>query len=194
MLFAAIIACEVGFWVLLGAGLLARYRWRRRGLSTALLICVPLLDVVLLAVSVIDLRSGAEASLRHGLAAAYIAYSVMFGHQTIRWADRKYAHRFAGGPPPPKPPADGWPRVRVETTFWLRMVAAYGITWVVTGAMVWLVGDWSRTEGLVAFTAGLARVPLIAALWPVSWAVSVLRRRGRRSADEQSSEHDRIPG
>jgi len=184
MLIGAIIACEIGFWVLLGAGLLARYRWKRRGLSTVLLICVPLLDVVLLAVSVIDLRSGAEASLRHGLAVAYLAYSVMFGHQTMRWADRKFAHRFAGGPPPPKPPADGWPRVRYETGFWLRILVAYGIAWVITGGMVWLVDDWSRAQPLVAFTAGLARIPLIAALWPLSWTVSVLRRR-RKLADDK---------
>lgn len=55
---AVIIACEIGFWVLLLAGLLTRYVLRRPGLGAALLIAVPLVDVLLLAVSAIDLRGG----------------------------------------------------------------------------------------------------------------------------------------
>ena len=186
MLIAIIVMCEVMFWVLLGAGLLVRYRWRLRRLSTILLVCVPLLDVVLLAASVVDLRSGSEASLRHGLAVAYIAYSVMFGHRTMRWADRKYAHRYVGGPPPIKPPAGGWPRVRVETVTWLQILAAYVIAWMVTGVMVWAVDDVAATEPLIMFTVGLARVVIIAAIWPVSWLVSVLRDPNRYVEDETS--------
>ena len=64
-----IVACEIGFWVLLGAGLAARYLLRARLLSTALLIAVPLVDVVLLAATAIDLRRGGQAGLTHGLAA-----------------------------------------------------------------------------------------------------------------------------
>ncbi|WP_407342151.1 hypothetical protein [Pengzhenrongella phosphoraccumulans] len=87
MLVAVIAACEVGFWVLLGAGLVARYALRRPRLGAALLVGVPLVDLVLLAATVLDLRAGSTATFVHGLAAAYIGFSVAFGHSTIRWAD-----------------------------------------------------------------------------------------------------------
>lgn len=51
----------------------------------------------------IDLRGGATAGFAHGLAAAYIGFSLAFGHSLIRWADVRFAHRFADGPPPPEP-------------------------------------------------------------------------------------------
>jgi hypothetical protein len=33
-------------------------------------------------------------------APAYLGFSVVFGPSVIRWADARFAHRFAGGPPP----------------------------------------------------------------------------------------------
>lgn len=168
---AILIGCEVGFWLLLGLGLASRYLWNRRRLSTALLLSVPLLDVVLLVASVIDMRGGAVADLRHGLAAAYLAYSIVFGHSTIRWADAKFRHRYAGGPPPWKPPAGGMARARYEWGFWLRILLAYGIAWLVVFGLVWLVNDPARTEPLITFVYGLLKVPLIAVLWPVSYTL-----------------------
>lgn len=188
MLIAIIIFCEIGFWVLLGAGLLVRYRWKLRRLSTILLVSVPLLDIVLLVASVVDLRSGSEASLRHGLAVAYIAYSVMFGHRTMKWADQKYAHRFAGGPPPINPPAGGWPRVRHETMAWVQILVAYAIAWAVTGLLIVSVGDSAATTPLVQFTAALSRIVLIAAIWPISWLVSVLRNPHKYTEPDSTTE------
>ena len=54
--------------------------------SSVLLLCVPLIDVVLLAATVLDLQRGASASFAHGLAAAYIGFTVAFGGVTIQWA------------------------------------------------------------------------------------------------------------
>ena len=48
MIIAAIVACEVGFWVVLAAGLLARYALRLPRLGGFLLLCVPLVDLALL--------------------------------------------------------------------------------------------------------------------------------------------------
>lgn len=189
MLIAVIIFCEIAFWVLLGLGLWVRYRWGLRRLSTVLLISVPLLDVVLLAASVIDLRAGSEASLRHGLAVAYIAYSVMFGHRTMKWADQKYAHRFAGGPAPVKPPEGGWRRVWYETLFWVQILAAYAIAWGITGIMIVAVDDPAASQPLVEFTAGLSRVVLIAAIWPISWVVSVARKGDKGGAGDSGDDH-----
>ncbi len=107
MIVQLIVACEILFWVFLGAGLTARYLLRRPTLGAVLLVGAPLVDVVLLVATTIDLRGGAEASWSHGLAAAYIGFSVAFGHSIIRWADGRFAHRFAGGPAPRSPPGTG---------------------------------------------------------------------------------------
>ncbi|WP_101789987.1 hypothetical protein [Nonomuraea indica] len=169
MIVAILIGCEIGFWVLLALGFASRYLWNLRKLSTILLLGVPLLDVILLAAAVVDMRGGATADLRHGLAAAYLAYSVVFGHRTIRWADAKFRHRFAGGPPPPKPPAGAAARARHEWAFWLHIALAYALTWAIVFALTWLVNNPTRTEPLFAFTSGLLKVPLIALIWPVSY-------------------------
>ncbi|WP_336212598.1 hypothetical protein [Nonomuraea sp. LPB2021202275-12-8] len=168
---AIIIGCEIGFWVLLALGLASRYLWRRRRLSTALLISVPLLDVILLAAAVIDMRGGAMADGRHGLAVAYLAYSVVFGHRTLRWADARFHHRFAGGPPPPRPPAGGMARARYEWVLWLWIAVAYGVAWVLALGLAWLVDDPARTEPLIALVRGADVVVLIALIWPVSYTL-----------------------
>lgn len=97
MLVTIIVACEVGFWVFIAAGLIARYPLRRPRLGAVLLICAPVVDLILLGASAIDLSRGAPAEVAHGLAAAYIGFSVAFGHGMIRWADERFAHRFAAG-------------------------------------------------------------------------------------------------
>ncbi len=100
MLAAVIVVNEIGFWVLVGSGLVARYLLRRPRLGAGLLVAAPLVDLVLLTVSVLDLRQGGDASIVHALAAIYIGVSVGFGNAMIRWADVRFAHRFAGGPAP----------------------------------------------------------------------------------------------
>ncbi|MFF3665623.1 hypothetical protein [Microtetraspora malaysiensis] len=168
---AVIIGCEVGFWVFLGLGLLARYVLRMRRTGAALLLAVPLLDLVLLGATVIDVRGGAATTWQHGLAAAYLGFTVMFGHRTIRWADAWASHRLAGGPPPAKPPAGGMARARYEWIVWLRILAAYAITCALLFAIIWLVGDPPRTEALTQFMLGVAKVPLFALLWPISYTL-----------------------
>jgi hypothetical protein len=138
--------CEVAFWVLLAAGLAVRYVLKRRRLSTALLVSVPLVDIVLLTVSVIDLRRGNSGAPAHGLAAVYLAVSIAFGAQMIRWADQKFARRFAGTPVPPK--RHGLDHAAHERRQWLRHLMAYGIGGVLLGFFTIVVGDVSRTAPL----------------------------------------------
>ncbi|MDA0631864.1 hypothetical protein OUY22_00415 [Nonomuraea sp. MCN248] len=171
MIVAVIIACEIGFWVLLGLGLACRYLWNRRALSTALLVSVPLLDVILLAAAVVDIRGGATADFKHGLAAAYLAYSIVFGHSTLKWADARFHHRFGGGPPPPRPPKRGPARTRYEWIFWLRIVLAYGLAWGIVLILGLLVGAPERMGPLYEFLGQAAKVPLIALIWPVSQTI-----------------------
>lgn len=166
MLLAVIAACEVGFWVILGAGLTARYLLRWRAVGAVLLVCASLVDLVLFVATVIDLRRGATANFTHGLAAAYIGFSVAFGHNMIRWADQRFAHRFAGGPPPWKPPKDGWPRARYEWREWFKGLLGWAIACALLGGGVLMVGDWQRTEALVGW---MGRLTLALVIWLIFW-------------------------
>ena len=102
MIYSVILACEIGFWVAIVLGLAARYLLRRPVLGAGLLVMAPVLDLVLLVATALHLRSGAEPGAAHALAAIYLGFSIAYGHAMIRWADVRFAHRFAGGPPPVK--------------------------------------------------------------------------------------------
>ncbi|WP_324187502.1 hypothetical protein [Actinokineospora iranica] len=160
---ALIAACEVGFWVLLGAGLLARYllRWRRT--SVALLVATPALDVVLLTAAVIDIGNGGHATTAHALGAAYLGFSVAFGHSIIRWADQRAAHRFAGGPPPQRPPKRGPERQRHEWREWAKCLVACSIGVAVLALLSFVVGTPDRTE--VLWSSWIPRLATITAIW-----------------------------
>lgn len=155
MIVAVIVACEVGFWVVLAAGLLARYglHWPRT--SAVLLVSVPLVDLVLLAATVVDLRGGATASAAHGLAAAYLGFSVAFGHRTIRLLDQHAAHRFAGAPAPQNAPRSGVARVRHEWQQWRQALLGWAVACALLATAIGLVGDASRTAELTVWLWGL---------------------------------------
>lgn len=122
-----IVACEIAFWVVLAAGLTVRYVLRRPQLGKALLIAVPVVDVVLLLLTWLDLRRGGDPTPAHGLAAVYIGVSVAFGRELIRWADARWAHWFAGGPPPTRSARYGLERARRERRLWLKHLLAWTI-------------------------------------------------------------------
>jgi hypothetical protein len=171
MLLAIVVACEVGFWVLLLGGLAARYLLRWQRLGAILLIGVPLVDLILLIATILHLRSGATADFTHGLAAAYLGFSVAFGHSIIRRADAHFAHRFAGGPPPPRTPKGGPARVRHE---W-REFGKAALAWAISGALllggIALVGDPARTAALGEWLGRLTIVLAIWALWPIGYTL-----------------------
>jgi hypothetical protein len=148
VILAFIVVCEIEFWVFLLAGLAARYLLRWKTVSTILLVCVPLVDLALLAATIVDLRGGAVAEAAHGLAAAYIGFSVAFGHSLVRWADAQFAFRFAGGPRPAKPPRGGWARARHEWQEFGKAVVAWGVSGLLLVGGIALVGETERTEAL----------------------------------------------
>ncbi|HET6298096.1 MAG TPA: 2TM domain-containing protein [Kribbella sp.] len=127
VLLAVIAACEIGFWVLLAAGMVTRYLLRLPKVGMVLLASVPLVDVVLLVASIVDLRRGAEPSFNHSLAAIFIGISVAFGHSSIKWADGWAAHKFAGAPRPVKPAKGSREKVRRERRGWFKHLLAYVI-------------------------------------------------------------------
>ena len=171
MLLALIVACEIGFWVILTAGLAARYLLGRGRLGAALLVCVPLVDLVLLGATVIDLAGGATADFGHGLAAAYIGFSVAFGHSMIRWADERFAHRFAGGPPPSRTPRHGWARARYEWREFRKALVAWAISCALLAGAIVIVGDAGRTEELEGWIARLSVILAIWSLWPITYTL-----------------------
>lgn len=178
MILAAIVACEIGFWVVLAAGLATRYLLRRRRLGAVLLAAVPVVDLALLAFTVVDLRHGAEPSFAHGLAAVYLGISVVFGHSMVRWADVRVAHRWAGGPPPaPKPPGGSWASARREWREFGRGCLAVAITAVLLLGAIALVGDGGDTSELRGW---FGRLGAVLAIWLVGWpVVETIRASGR---------------
>lgn len=140
MIVTLIVLCEVGFWVLLAAGLALRYVARKPRLGAAVLLCEPLLEVVLLVVTAIDLKNGAEPDWKHGLAAVYIGFTVGLGHSTIKWVDARVAHRFAGGPPPVRPPKYGMARAAHEWRTAARWTVAAVTAMALLQLAIWYVG------------------------------------------------------
>ena len=147
-LYGAIIACEVAFWVLLVAALATRYLWRKAQLSRALLFALPAVDLLLLLFTGFDLRSGTTADFAHGLATAYVGFTVAFGGIVVSWADQRFAHRFAGGPEPTAAPDRGWAAVRHEFLLWLRSIVAWTITLVLLVALIAFVDNQAQTQPL----------------------------------------------
>ncbi|MFI8960794.1 hypothetical protein ACIGO8_01660 [Streptomyces sp. NPDC053493] len=173
MIVTLIVICEVGFWVLLAAGLAARYLLRMPRLGIALLLAEPLLEVVLLVVTAIDLRNGAEPNWRHGLAALYIGYTVGHGHRTVKWLDGHAAHRLAGGPPPVKPPRYGTARARHEGRVWLGSLVGGAVATVLLLGATGYVGDAGDTSSLKMWMYGAWRavgihglIALTYVIWP----------------------------
>ncbi|MBM6400042.1 hypothetical protein [Phycicoccus sonneratiae] len=164
MLVAVIVTCEVLFWVLVLAGLAVRYLLRRPRLGGRLLVAAPLVDLVLLVATVLDLRGGATATTAHALAAVYLGVSVGFGHSMVRWADVRFAHRFAGGPEPEPRPRSGRAHAAHERRGFGRHLLAYAVGAGLLGVAILVIGDPDRTGALL----GMLR------LWSVVVAVDGL--------------------
>lgn len=164
MIIALLLAAEVAFWLLLVAGLTARYALGRRQLGLALLAATPLVDLALLAATTIDLHRGGDAALPHALAAVYVGVSIAWGRRIIDWADAQVAFRFGGGPAPARPPRRGSAHAAHQRREWLRHVLAWGVGTGLLGAGVLLVGDADRTWPLLN----------VAALWTLILAIDFL--------------------
>ncbi|NMM86631.1 hypothetical protein B2J88_20045 [Rhodococcus sp. SRB_17] len=164
MIIHLIVACEIMFWVFIAAGLAARYLLRKPTLGAALLICAPLVDVVLLVATALDLRGGGQANFSHGLAAAYIGVSVAFGHSLVAWADAQFSYRFAGGPRPVAPPKYGTPRALREWREFGKAALAWAISCGLLTVAIFLVDDAGRTEALEGWISNLT---LVLGIWAV---------------------------
>lgn len=166
-----ILGCEVGFWVLVFGGLAIRYVMHRRRASSIVLGLVPILDVALLVAVGLDLHRGSEVEVVHRLAGIYLGVTVAFGHSMIRWADRRFAHWFAGGPPPPRPPKKGpvaFRRELVQFGQWLCAAAISGLAVVVLAATV---ADAAQASALYGVFPTLGVVSVIWLVTGPAWAL-----------------------
>nr|WP_246422004.1 hypothetical protein [Nocardiopsis mwathae] len=170
------------FWVFVLGGLAARYLLRMRRLSTVLLLLVPVLDVVLLTVIALHLGHGATADLTHGLGALYLGFTVAYGHSVITWADVRFAHRFAGGPPPPPRPSGRSARLRHEGKAWLRGLLACLVGGGTLAGLTLYVGDPERTAALDGFSTPLAIFMFWNTVIGVWGAVEAMGSRGSAAA------------
>jgi hypothetical protein len=179
LLYALIVACEVGFWVVLLLALAVRYLLRKEPLSRALLLCLPLIDLILLAFTATDLHRGATATLAHGLTAAYIGFTVAFGGLAVTWADAHFAHRFAAGPVPEKAPSRGWPLVLYDLKLWGRCIVACLITMVLIEALVAVVGNSAGAEPLLEWQKRAFGCIVLWFFFGPVWSLASAWRRAR---------------
>lgn len=145
------LACEILFWVFVLSGLVCRYLLRSPKLGALLLLCTPIIDLILLVTTSLHLKNGATADWVHGLAAIYIGVSIAFGHSMIKWADVRFAHRFAGGPAPIKKPKFGAVHAHQERMGWLQHLLAWGIGCLCLYGMIWYVNAPERTGSFQQF-------------------------------------------
>jgi hypothetical protein len=134
--------------ILLYSGFAARYLLGRKQLSFYLLLCVPLIDLLLLLFVVFDLNNGVNATFAHGLASAYIGFTVAFGSSLISWSDKWFAYKFSDGPRPSSEARNGWALVLEDLKLWFRCLGAVGIIYVLLLLIINFVGDPSKTEAL----------------------------------------------
>ncbi|WCR28221.1 hypothetical protein L3476_05575 [Paenibacillus thiaminolyticus] len=147
----AIVASEIGFWVVILLGFFARYVLKRQKLGLILLALTPVIDLILLVTTSIDLYGGATAATAHALAAVYIGVSIAFGKDMIAWADERFRYYVA------KQGAKPLTRYGIEYAKhylkgWIRHVLAYLIGAGMLFGLIYLIDDASRTEALSGVT------------------------------------------
>lgn len=171
MLYAVIAGCETAFWVLLLTGLALRYRWRRRTLSTVVLACLPLVDLVLLVAATLDLRRGATPHAAHGLAAVFLGVSVVWGGDLVRWADARFAARVTAVATVSRAPRTGAAHARHQRREWARHLLAWAIGCGLLLAAAAMVGEPERAGPLLAFVRGWTLVLAIDFFWSFSYTL-----------------------
>ncbi|WP_338672999.1 hypothetical protein V1460_07990 [Streptomyces sp. SCSIO 30461] len=190
MVVTLIVICEIGFWVLLAAGLSARYLLKMPRTGLAILLCEPVLELLLFVVAALDLKNGADPSLKHGIAALYIGYTVGHGHRTIKWLDGHAAHRFAGGPPPVRPPGGGMARARHEGRIWLGTLIGAAVATVLLLLAIRYVGDPAKSSALQECMYAAWRVAGIHGLIALSYALWPKKAQGTGRSGREAAVRD----
>ena len=169
MILAAIVVCEVAFWIAILSGFIVRYLLGRPRLGAGLLFLAPVIDVALLGLVAVDLLGGGTASLQHGLAAIYIGVSVAYGRRIVAWADVRFKYRFAGGPAPERLSGS-----RYTAKCWRDVLLtglAVSIAATILGAIILLVDDAERTSAISGHFGILELIFAIELIWALSYTI-----------------------
>jgi hypothetical protein len=166
VLVAAIIACEIGFWALLGAGLAVRIIRGPRGPGAALLLGVPAVGIALLGLTVVDLHRGADPAPAHSFAALYVGFTIGFGPGILRWADARAAQRLATATAPQLPPPSG-SEARMHQEW--RAFASAVIGAAISAAVLLGLVALSQADGRWALLRPLPGVGVALAIWLIGW-------------------------
>ena len=148
-LYLLILGCEVAFWAVLVLALTLRYWFKREPASRLLLLMLPAIDLLLLAFTTLDLRAGTQATFAHGLAVAYLGFTLAFGPLAVRWADSWFVYGLAQGPRPKGFASSGWPAVEDDLKLWLRCIAAWAITLLLLSALIAFIENEAVTQPLL---------------------------------------------
>ncbi|RKD25796.1 hypothetical protein BEP19_02325 [Ammoniphilus oxalaticus] len=143
-----IIASEIGFWIVIVLGLVTRYVLKRNKLGLLLLALTPVIDLILLLATSVDLYRGATATTMHALAAVYIGVSIAYGKSIIQWTDERFRYYVTreGAKPIQR---FGMDYAIHYLKSWGRHVLAYLIGAGLLTGMVYLIHNPSRTEALI---------------------------------------------
>lgn len=166
MLLWLIIGCEIGFWIFLFLGLFFRYILKFPRAGKAILFCVPLLDLVLLLATAIDLHNGATAEFAHGLAAVYLGFTLVYGPDVIKWLDRLAARQFGLTGKMEGPHLFGWSHTLNEWRQWLKGLLAGVIASVLLIAAIVYVGQAEKTAQLHQWFSYISWMLVI---WLICW-------------------------
>ncbi|MBM7649470.1 hypothetical protein JOC78_002423 [Bacillus ectoiniformans] len=177
-----IVACEIAFWVVIVLGLTARYILHLPKTGLVLLALTPVIDLILLTITGIDLYNGATATIAHGVAAVYIGISIAFGKSMIEWADERFRYYIKkDGPKPVK--RYGLEDARHYFKGWVRHCIAFLIGASLLGGMVYFINDASRTEAL----SGVLKIWSIILVLDFFISISqfIWPRQGKASEEEK---------
>lgn len=143
-----IVVCEIGFWIVIILGLFTRYVLKKNKLGLFFLALTPVVDLILLMITGIDLYRGAIATTAHAIAAVYIGISIGFGKSMIKWADERFRYYVTKeGPPPIK--LYGFEYAKHNLKGWGKHVLSYLIGGGILIGGIFLINDSFRTEALM---------------------------------------------
>lgn len=144
-----IVACEIGFWVFILAGLVTRYILNKKQLGLFLLAMTPVVDLVLLIITALDLYHGATPTVAHSIAPVYIAISLIYGKSMIQWADERFRYYIKKeGEKPERKVGMGYAKHSMKGS--LKHIIAYFIGALMLLGMILVIGDGTKSTALYA--------------------------------------------
>jgi hypothetical protein len=144
-----IVACELAFWIVIALGLVTRYIFKQKKLGIFLLALTPVIDLILLVMTGIDLYKGATATIAHGIAAVYIGISIAFGKSMIAWADERFLYYVTKQGPTPRK-RFGMDYSQHYFKGWLKSLLAYLIGAGLIMGTIYVIDNPPKTEALTS--------------------------------------------